>query len=205
MTPLAADALAAIPGVRRGSRQRSPVVATGFAELDQVLQGGWPVGALSQLMEAEAGLGLSLIVPLARAATRAGRHAALVAPPFIPYAPALAAAGVDLVRLLWIAPQDQREALWASEQLLRAGTVTVVALWSPPLSGSVERRLQLAAETGVSIAIAAHCGHAAAGSVAAVRLALAVTTSGLRMDVLRCRGTRPGRRIETAFDQHRAA
>ncbi len=205
MMPLATDTLAAIPGVRRGLRRQTPVAATGIAELDGVLQGGWPIGALSQLIEAEAGLGLSLIMPLARAATQDGRHAALVAPPFIPYAPALAAAGVDLARLLWITPRDQREALWASEQLLRAGTVTVVALWSPPLAGPVERRLQLAAEAGVSIAIAAQTGHAVASSVAAVRLVLAVSSSGLQMEVLRCRGTPSGTRIEAAFGQYQVA
>ena len=205
MTPLAADTLAAIPGVRRGSWRQTPVAATGVAELDAVLQGGWPIGALSQLIETEAGLALSLIVPLARTATRSGRHAALVAPPFIPYAPALAAAGVDLARLLWIAPRDEREALWASEQLLRAGTVTVVALWSPPLVGPVERRLQLAAEAGASIAITAQTGQPMAGSVAAVRLLLAVTSGGLQVEVLRCRGIPSGTRIETAFAQYQAA
>jgi len=59
---------------------------------------------------------------------------------------------------LWIAPKDRVDALWAAEQMLRSGLHGVVALWSPALEAPIERRLQLAAETGRSVGIVAHAG-----------------------------------------------
>lgn len=195
-----------IPGVWRGlGRGRADSESTGIAALDQVLLGGWPVGALSQLVGSEPGLGFSLLLPLLARLTQAGRHAALVAPPYIPYAPALRDAGVDLRRLLWIATRDRTEALWATEQMLRSGLYGAVALWSPPLDAPIERRLQLAAETGRSIGITQHCGGYGAHSIAAVRLQLRPAAAGLQIEVERCRGARPGQCLEHAFNLRRAA
>ncbi|MDR3415587.1 MAG: translesion DNA synthesis-associated protein ImuA [Nevskia sp.] len=197
---------ASIPGVWRGlGRARPESEPTGFAALDAALLGGWPVGALSQLVGGEAGLGFSIVVPLLARLTQAGRHAALVAPPYIPYAPALRDAGVELQRLLWIAPQDRVDALWAAEQMLRSGVFGAVALWSPPLDAPVERRLQLAAETGRSIGMACHSVGYGAHSIAAVRLQLRTAATGLEIEVLRCRGARPGQRVECPFPLRRVA
>jgi protein ImuA len=195
-----------IPGVWRGlGRSRPDSESTGIAALDQALLGGWPVGALSQLVGSETGLGISLLTPLLARLTSAGRHTALVAPPYIPYAPALRDAGVDLRRLLWIASRDRIEALWATEQMLRSGLYGAVALWSPPLDAPIERRLQLAAETGRSIGITLHRGGYGAHSIAAVRLQLRPAAGGLHVEVERCRGARPGQRLEHPFCLRRVA
>lgn len=197
---------ASIPGVWRGLGQARPESEpSGIAALDAALLGGWPVGALSQLVGSEPGLGFSLLLPLLARLTAAGRHAALVAPPYIPYAPALRDAGVDLRRLLWIATRDRTEALWATEQMLRSGLYGAVAVWVPPLEAPIERRLQLAAETGRSIGIASHCGGYGAHSIAAVRLQLRPAAAGLRIEVERCRGARPGQCLEHLFALRRAA
>lgn len=196
----------AIAGVWRGlGRSRPDSESTGIAPLDQALLGGWPVGALSQIVSRESGLGFSLMVPLLARLTRAGRHVALVAPPYIPYAPALRDAGVDLHKLLWIAPKDRVDALWATEQMLRSGLHGAVALWSPALEAPIERRLQLAAETGRSIGIVAHAGAYGAHSIAAVRLQVTPTPAALSVEIVRCRGARPGQRVECPFPLRRAA
>ncbi|MBL6752594.1 MAG: translesion DNA synthesis-associated protein ImuA [Nevskia sp.] len=192
----ALDALAAMPGIWRGfGRLRPDAEPTGNAQLDAALAGGWPAGALSQVVGSETGLGFSLLLPLLARMTQAGRPAALVAPPYIPYAPALRDAGVALEHLLWITPKDRLDALWATEQMLRSGLFGTVALWSPPLDASVERRLQLAAETGRSVGIVSHAHAGPANSVAAVRLQVSAAPDGLQVEVLRCRGARPGAQL----------
>lgn len=89
---------------RRGHAAAATIDAqpTGLADLDALLPGGgWPRGALSEILIEHDGIGeCSLLLPALAALTRARRRIALVAPPYVPYAPALAAAGVDL---------DQRE------------------------------------------------------------------------------------------------
>jgi hypothetical protein len=195
-----------IAGVWRGlGKARPDSESTGIATLDQALLGGWPVGALSQLVSAEAGLGFSLMLPLLARLTQAGRHVALVAPPYIPYAPALRDAGITLDRLLWLAPRERIDALWATEQMLRSGLYGAVALWSPALEAPIERRLQLAAETGRSIGILSHAGAHGAHSICAVRLAVRPAAAGLVVEVLRCRGARPGQRVDYPFPLRRAA
>ena len=63
---------------------------TGHAALDALLpQGGWPRRALTELLLPADGVGeLSLLLPTLARMTRAGGIVALVAPPYIPYAPA---------------------------------------------------------------------------------------------------------------------
>jgi hypothetical protein len=196
----------AIAGVWRGlGRSRPDSESTGIAPLDQALLGGWPVGALSQIVSHEAGLGFSLMQPLLARLTQGGRHAALIAPPYIPYAPALRDAGVELQRLLWIAPKDRIDALWAAEQMLRSGLYGAVALWSPALEAPIERRLQLAAETGRSVGIVAHTGIYGAHSTAAVRLQIKPSLVALSVEIVRCRGARPGQRVECPFLLRQAA
>lgn len=195
-----------IAGVWRGlGKARPDSASTGIPALDQALLGGWPVGALSQLVSAEVGLGFSLILPLLARLTQAGRHVALVSPPYIPYAPALRDAGIELTRLLWLAPRERIDALWATEQMLRSGLYGAVALWSPALEAPIERRLQLAAETGRSIGTLFHAGAHGAHSICAVRLAVKPAPEGLAVEVLRCRGARPGQRVDYPFPLRRAA
>jgi hypothetical protein len=202
-TPVGPDAIA---GVWRGlGKARPHSESTGIPALDQALLGGWPVGALSQLVSTEAGLGFSLMLPLLARLTQAGKHVALITPPYIPYAPALHDAGITLTRLLWLAPRERIDALWATEQMLRSGLYGAVALWSPALEAPIERRLQLAAETGRSIGIVSHAGAHGAHSICAVRLAVQPAADGLAVEVLRCRGARPGQRLDYPFPLRRAA
>jgi hypothetical protein len=205
-TARAPDVLSTIPGVWRGlGRARPDAEPTGVSELDAALAGGWPIGALSQIVGRTPGLGFWLMTPLFARLTQSGRPVALVSPPHIPYAPALRDAGIDLEHLLWITPKDRVDALWASEQLLRSGVVGAIALWTPPLEAPIERRLQLAAETGRSIGLVAHGEHGTAHSIAAVRLHVSPAPMCLQIDVARCRGTRPGARLVLHSTELRAA
>src|SRR5689334_22672759 len=86
------------PAIWRGGDCAPAVatVATGFAALDEVLPGGgWPSDALTEILLAREGIGeLRLAFPaLARLQTER-REVVWIAPPYVPYAPALAAAGI---------------------------------------------------------------------------------------------------------------
>jgi hypothetical protein len=125
-------------------------VATGYGELDRLLPGGgWPQGALTEILMSRQGIGaLRLLMPTLAHLSHDDRWICWVAPPHIPYAPALVAAGVDLSRVLLVHPGAQQDGLWAVEQSLRSGNCGAVLAWPVLDDTGVMRRLQLAAEAG---------------------------------------------------------
>ncbi len=135
-----ADALAGAPG---------RVVATGDALLDaQLPGGGWPLGALSEIMQPP-GVHSEwrLLLPaLARCGTGA---VVLVGAPHLPFGPALGAQGLMPHRLLWVAAQGGAQSgaqrLWATEQALRCADVDAVLAWLGSVRPEQLRRLQMAA------------------------------------------------------------
>jgi hypothetical protein len=164
------------------------VLPTGHAALDAAI-GGWPQGALTELLTDSQGIGeVSLLLPSLAALSRE-RWIAFVAPPHIPYAPALAAAGIDLARFLWLRPDNEADTLWAMEQSLRSGVCGAVLGWPTRADHRALRRLQLAAETGNALAVLYRPRRAAAdASPAALRLELAPAAGGLRIHALKRRG-----------------
>ncbi len=145
---------------------------TGHAALDALLpQCGWPRRALTELLLPADGVGeLSLLLPTLARMTRAGGTVALVAPPYIPYAPAWQAAGVDLAHLE-IVEADARNALWAFEQCLRSGACAAVIGWPRQADAQSLRRLQVAADSGDCLGFALRDRkHVANPSPAALRL-----------------------------------
>lgn len=178
-------------------RGRSPAdpgrsLPTGFDALDARLpEGGWPAGALSELLVAQAGVGeLRLVMPLLARLSRAGQWVAWVDPPHIPYAPALAGADVDLSRLIIIRTAASRDSLWAMEQALRHGACRALLGW--PGRGADERRLrrlQLAAEQSGAAAFLFRPPQAAERpSPAALRLRVDADADGTVVEILKCRG-----------------
>ena len=121
------------------------VVATGADALDaQLPGGGWPVGALTELLQAP-GVHSEWLL-LAPAIARCGTAAVvLVAPPHVPFGPALSARGVASQRLLWVHTTVVAQSLWATEQALRCAGVDVVLTWLPQARADQLRRLQMAA------------------------------------------------------------
>ena len=127
--------------------------STGFPPLDAILHdGGWPSAGLTEFLYNTLGVGeLRLLLPaLARLSRTDARWIVWIAPPCVPYAPALASAGIDLERVLLIRPADRREALWATEQVLRSGAASTTLAWldESGLGTTGIRRLQLAARQG---------------------------------------------------------
>lgn len=124
---------------------------SGFAALDAVLPGsGWPSRCLTELLCREAGIGeLRLLVPLLQRVTQQRRFVILLAPPHIPYAPALASFGIQLDYLIVIQAPNAADRLWAVEQSLRSSSFGALLAWLPQQRTRPEhlRRLQLAAQS----------------------------------------------------------
>ncbi len=139
------------PGLWRGDDwlgAPTPVVGTGHAALDAELPGGgWPLGALCEVLLAPlARSEWALLLPALAARLAGGQgRAVLVAPPLEPFAPALQAARVPVQRLCCIHPGSAVAAAWACEQALRCRDVRAVLAWLPQAAPAMLRRLQLAA------------------------------------------------------------
>ena len=165
-----------------------PATRTGFATLDAELPGGgWPVGGLAELLCPTEGIGeLQIVLPALAALTAAGHRIAWLAPPYLPYAPALRAAGVHLDRLTVVRAPGRRDALWAAEQALHSGAFHALLLWLPQASYPELRRLAVAAQAGPGFALAFRPPQAACESSPAVlRLALEPAAEGTVHPVVR--------------------
>ncbi len=172
----------------------APGVPSGFPQLDALLPGGgWPSGTITEILIPCLGIGeLQLFLPALARLSHGNRWLTFIAPPHIPYAPALAAAQVDLSRVLLVHPRATIDGLWAVEQSLRAGTCGAVLAWPAAADVRALRRLQLAAEAGRSWGVLFRPGQTAvAGSSAALRLQLVPTPGGIDVYILKRRGGWP--------------
>jgi hypothetical protein len=211
--PTLADVLMR-PDVWRGATfARVVAEPSGHPTLDAHLPGGgWPVGALTELLLETEGIGeLGLVMPWLGRLTRAGGRVALIDPPHLPFAPALAEAGLVLPRTLVVRPQSAEGGLWALEQTLRNGSCGAVIGWhgfagegraieargtvlSRSDLGIAElKRLQLAAESGRTTALLFRPATVATQpSTAALRMKLSAGRNGqLQIDLMKARGGRP--------------
>jgi len=173
---------------------RASVTPSGLAALDAALpEGGWPRGAITELIPDTCGIGeIGLLLPALAALSQAGQPLAWVAPPYLPCALGLAQGGIELMQLLLVAARDDREALWAAEQALRCPSFGAVLLWPAAPTDRSVRRLQLAAETSGSIGFLFRPPAAAAApSPAALRLRLHPRREGLEVQIIKARGGRP--------------
>jgi cell division inhibitor SulA/protein ImuA len=191
------DALAELlrhPALWRGGGAGAPeTVSTGFRALDARLPGGgWPLATLVELLVPAAEVGeIRLLLPALRSLTAAGREprwVAWLAPPHLPYAPALADAGLDPARMLVVRPRAGIDRLWAMEQALRSGACAAVLGWAGDARDPMLRRLKLAAEEGGTPAFLLRpAAHRCEATPAALRLALAARDYGLDVEVLKSR------------------
>lgn len=193
-SPLSAELLSH-PDLWRASELAcvaAPSLPTGFPGLDAELPGGgWPTGKLTEILPAHEGIGeLRLLACALAGLSAAGKRLAWIDPPHRPYAPALAAAGIELARLVIVRTRTAQEALWAVEQALASRAFGAVLAWPGAAKYSELRRLQLAAEGSRVLAVLFRPGKAAAEpSPASLRIALAnAAGGGLAAHILKRRG-----------------
>jgi len=178
------------PAIWRGrSAARRSGLSTGFAALDQHLPDhGWPRTGLIEILVSRFGSGeLVVLMPALAALTRAtaARWCVWVSPPFVPFAPALAARGVMLDRVAVVAGARP---LWALEQTLGSGACDAVLGWVRQPKPRDTRRLQLAAERGRTLGVLFRPQRAARETSAALlRLVIEPSAAGIRLTLIKGR------------------
>ena len=125
-------------------------LTSGHTALDaQLPGGGWPVGAICEILQAhsehnEWRLLLPALRSVASLSVKPG-PVVLVGAPHIPFVPGLAAQGLVAPSLLQVLASTPDERLWAAEQSLRCAAVQAVLAWLPQTRAEPLRRLQMAA------------------------------------------------------------
>ena len=198
---------------------------TGFRLLDaQLAGGGWPCGVLTEILCDKQGVGeVSLLLPALLPAllppllnediatskiaaknaknklkTTVKTPCLWVSPPYLPYAPGLTQAGLNVQALTIIDAPRTEDALWAGEQALASGAYQRVCIWLRGNVGDTSlRRLHYAAGVG-----RAHCWlmrplqAATQPSPAPLRISLQALADGtMRLQLLKLRGMKPGKTI----------
>jgi cell division inhibitor SulA/protein ImuA len=191
--PFSFAALLDRPDIWRGDLNRAgtPTVPCGFPGLDAELPGGgWPAGALTEILPAHEGIGeLRLLGPALAGLSQCGLRLVWIAPPHLPYAPALAAAGIDIANLVLVRAASPKDTLWAAEQALASNACGAVLAWPRGAKYAELRRLQIAAEGGRAPAFLFRAPEAASEpSPAPLRIALETSDGGLAVHVVKRRG-----------------
>lgn len=177
-------------------------VATGYAALSaQLPGGGWPSGALTELLIPHDGVGeIRLLQP---ALAQLDRHhpVALVQPPHAPHIACWQGWRLNPAQLLWVAPERPRDTLWAAEQILKHGSCGALLCWLPRVRPEALRRLQLAAQTGETLCFVLRPLTAAQqASPAPLRLALTPAPGGVSVQILKRRGPGGAAPLQIVFD-----
>ena len=130
-------------------------VQSGYYALDAVLPGhGWPQGAMTEVLQPQAGLHEWGLVAPALAVVQGDSNSgadrqmlALIGAPHGPFGPALASRQIDLRRMLCVRAKggDAPAMLWATREALQCADVAAVLAWLPDARGAHLRRLQIAA------------------------------------------------------------
>jgi hypothetical protein len=179
------------PAVWRGrSAAHLETISSGFSPLDEALPGGgWPRAGLVEVLLPHTGIGeLALFMPALAALSHepVARWCTWVSPPFEPFAPALAAHGMALDRVL---VARAAKPLWALEQALGSGACAAALAWVDRAHPRDVRRLQLATERGRTLGVLFREPRGGRGSTcAALRLRLAATKEGVRVTLVKSRG-----------------
>jgi len=175
-------------------------VPTGFAALDAELPwGGWPPVGLCELLGEGPGDGFGLVLPALVRLGADSRWLLLVDPPWHPFAPAMAARGLALERLVVVSSGEG--CAWAAEQGLRSGACAVVLVWGGRWDTAALRRLQLAAESGGALAFLFRGSTAARNpSPAPLRLQVWPGEAGYWVRVLKQRGGPAGALLSLSDD-----
>ena len=193
-SPLHALFAKELPSVWRADELARPVggvVATGHAALDaQLPAGGWPVGAIVEVLQAHSGQNeWRLLLPgLTRTADG---PLVLVGAPHVPFGPGLVGQGLSPQRLLCINTATPASRLWATEQALRCKEVVAVLAWLPQVRADQLRRLQIAAAEHAKLLFVMRPAQAQSESSPAVlRLLLSLQTDSdaLELRILKRRG-----------------
>ncbi|WP_244744707.1 translesion DNA synthesis-associated protein ImuA [Paraburkholderia terricola] len=180
------------PALWRGAqlaRAHGRTVDTGYAALSAELPGGgWPLGALVELLVQQPGIGeMRLLKP---ALTELGaRPVVLLQPPHVPNSLAFSYLGLPVDRLIRLRAPKTADALWCAERVLQAKSCGALILWQQHIRTEALRRLHLAAQASETLLVLMRpLASAQDASPATLRLAVRPANGGLVVDVVKRRG-----------------
>jgi protein ImuA len=192
MSALAKDLVALHSGLWTGSqlaRVYGKTVDTGYAALSGELPGGgWPLGALVELLVQQPGVGeMRLLRPAL--ATMSKRPIALLQAPHIPNAVALSYLGLPMDKLMMLRAPKTADALWSAERVLNARSCGALLFWQQHIRSEALRRLHLAAQATETLLILIRpLATALDASPATLRLGVRPADGGIDVDVIKRRG-----------------
>lgn len=133
--------------------ETTDVLPTAYPELDKRLHyGGWPRNAMTEIGlplsqgNLRSGIGeMRLLLPALRHILKQ-HYAIWIAPPFLPYTPALLEAKINTERLIIVDAKTPQDRLWSAEQAIKSGAIKAVFTWlnNDKQTIAALRRLQLA-------------------------------------------------------------
>ena len=182
------------PGLWRGSQLgggRTRVVTCGNASLATELPGGgWPQGTLTDLLLQQPGCGeIRLLRPAL--GELEGRPVMLLQPPHRVQPAAFAWWGLAAENVSVLRAGKTADALWAAEQVLRAGTCAALVFWQSHVRPESLRRLHLAAQSADTLFFMVRpLAVASDASPAPLRLAIRPARGGVNVEFVKRRGPR---------------
>ena len=213
------------------SKDISQGISSTYPLLDQHLYGsGWPRDGLAELLLNKLGIGeLRLLTPaLAKLSQEQNRWLLWVSPPYIPYAPALAMAGINLDKVLIVKTTTLENTLWVIEKALASKSCSAVLAWpdyqtnnqtnttngaskkhfKSALKEKQLRRLQVASKEGQSLGVLFRNTNAARNSSPAeLRIQLQAQSpvsehSRLELKILKRKGGWPTDTLNIEFNDY---
>ncbi|BBU33444.1 hypothetical protein BTHE68_71780 (plasmid) [Burkholderia sp. THE68] len=180
------------PSLWRGSqlgRAAGRTVDTGYAALSEQLRGGgWPIGALTELLVQQPGIGeVRLLQPaLAKVAKR---PIVLLKPPHTPNALGLSYIGVPPDKIMRLNVGTSADALWAAEQILKTNTCGALLLWQQHMRAEALRRLSLCVQASeMLLFVLRPLAAQQDASPASLRLAVRPAAEGVSIDIVKRKG-----------------
>ena len=171
------------------ARSKARVVDCGNADLAAELPGGgWPRGALTELIVQQNGCGELRLLRTAFEKLSA-KPVALLQPPHTVQPTALSWWGLSADNLMTVKASKTADALWAAEQILRAGTCGALLFWQGHVRPESLRRLHLAAQASESLFFMIRpLATTRDASPAPLRLAIRSAKGGVAVEFVKRRG-----------------
>lgn len=170
------------------ARGRVLTVDTGYPVFSHELPGGgWPIGALTEVLAQAAGSGEMRLLAPALGSLKA--PVVLVEPPCDPCIQGLGYSGIPPEQVLLLRAKRSNDQLWSAEQILKASTCGAVLLWQTHVRADSLRRLLLASRSSTSLFFVFRpIREAADASPAELRVAVRPAEEGVNVDIIKRKG-----------------
>lgn len=166
------------------------LVQTGYQEMDQALNGGWPPVGVVEIQSA-LGVGeLRLALP-GFVSQQKNRLLMFIAPPWLINAEMLHAQGFNLQNVVIVNSNNGQAALWSAEQCLKSGCCAAVFMWHKQLQMHQVKRLQLASEQGHSALFIFNTHRLSQGLPLTLSLSVLAHADGLEVKINKRKGGWP--------------